>query len=167
MRRVIIFFLMAVAVVLQLSLLPALRLFGVVPNVLLAITVLISLSVATSEALAAALVVGMIVDVVNGVSFGLWMGVLMLSTLVAGFVNRAGLELPGAIVAMALVSAGTVVMTLAIWSTLIAAGVGWPVPPSFGGRLVIELMLNLLLTIMLRPVVQWALSLGGRYEIGG
>lgn len=160
--------LLGVAVVLQMSLLPALRLFGVVPNVLLVVTVLVALSVATSEALVAAAAAGLVVDLASGMNFGLWMGMLMLSTLAGGLVHRAGIELHGGLVAAGLVILGTLLMTGAIWSTLVTAGVDWPIPASFGGRLMMELLLNLMLTMALQTPVRWALSLGGgRPEFGG
>ncbi len=167
MKRVVIFFLISLAVILQLSLLPALRPFGVVPNLVLVMMVLIALNTATSEALVAAVVAGVVIDLVGSVGFGLWTGVLMLVTLVAGLMHRAGVELHGVLVAVVMVAVGTLVTTFAVWSTLVTGGLGWPVSASFGGRLAIELVINLGLTVMMRPLAQWALAASGTTEESG
>jgi rod shape-determining protein MreD len=160
MRRLAILILAGLAVILQLSLLPAVRVFGVVPNLALVVVVLIALNVATSEALLMAAVSGLVIDLANGTNFGLWMGVLMLATLVVSFVGRAGIELDGVLVALVLVGVSTVVMTLAVWSPLITGVSGLVVPVVWGGRLATELVINLVLTMMLRPLVRLALPSG-------
>jgi len=156
------------AVMLQLSLLPALRLFGVVPNLVLVVIVLVALNVATSEALIVAAASGFVIDLAEGSSFGLWMGLLMVVALVAGLLGRAGIELDGVLVPLVLTGAGTMVMTIAVWSLLVTRGGGWPVSAAWGGRLVVELVINLVLTMMLRPLVRLLLSGNGRgFEPGG
>jgi rod shape-determining protein MreD len=160
MRRLAVFVLAGLAVILQLSLLPALRMFGVVPNLVLVVVVLIALNVATSEALLTAAVSGLVIDLASGTNFGLWMGALMLVTLVVSFVGRAGIELDGVLVALVLVGISTAVMTLAVWLPLITGVSGLAVPVAWGGRLATELVINLILTIMLRPLVRLALPSG-------
>jgi len=167
-KQLIIFFIMALTVMLQVSLLPALRPLGVVPNVALVIIVLVALNSATSQAVLAAAAGGLVIDMAGGTAFGLWVGAFVLMTLVVGLLVRAGVELDGPLVPLVLVTAGTVVMTLAIWSSLVTRSGGLPVSVAWGGRLALELVINLILTLMLRPLIAWALSGGGsRHESGG
>jgi rod shape-determining protein MreD len=147
---------------LQLSLLPALRLFGVVPNLVLVVVTLVALNVVTTEALAVAVLSGLILDLAGSAYFGLWTGALVLVTLVVGLMGRAGIELDGLWVALAVVAAGTVVITLAIWSSLAAAGGGFPVSVAWNSRLVVELVLNLVLVTMLRPLLRMLAPRGGQ-----
>ena len=151
---------------LQLSLLPALRPLGAVPNLSLVIIVLAALYVATSEALAAAAVCGLMLDLASGANFGLWTGVLMLGTLVAGMLRRAGVELDRAMVAPVLVLLGTLMMATVIWVGLAARAAHFP-GASLAGKLAIELMINLSLTVMLRPLVRLVLAGRGRQVDSG
>lgn len=156
------------AVLLQLSLLPGLRPLDVVPNLMLVMVVLIALNVATSEALVMAAVCGLILDLAGSANFGLWTGLLVLVVLVVGIVGRAGFELDRVWVALGLVSAATIVMTLAVWSALAVRGGGFSMSLGWSGRLLAELVLNLILTITLQRLVRWALPRGGPgLESGG
>lgn len=152
MRRILAFTLVALSVVLQVSLLPAFRPLGVVPNLALVMVVLVALKLATSEALIAATAAGLALDVAGGANFGLWTGTLMLATLVIGMVHRAGIELDRAFVAPVLVMAGTVVLTSVIWLGLLTGG--QHLAPGFVLKLVVELVINLTLTVVLSPVVR-------------
>ncbi len=158
MRRLAVIVLMSLAVILQVSLLPAIRLFGVVPNVALVAMVLVSLSVVTSEALSVAALSGLVLDLASGSNFGLWTGVMVLIALAVGMMRRAGLELDRVVVAFGLVAVGTLVITAVIWTALVPSVAHWPVA-DLARRLTIELVINLVLTIMLRPLVR--LLLGG------
>jgi rod shape-determining protein MreD len=164
MRRAALIALITVVVVLQLSLLPGLRPLGVVPNLAVVVMVLAALNVVTSEALVAAAASGLVLDLASGANFGLWTGVFMLITLVVGVLRRAGIELDGAVVAPGLVAAATLVITLVVWLALAPKGVHW----TFGGaagQLVVELVINLVLTIALAPLVRWMLG-GTRAQTG-
>lgn len=157
MRRIRLYLLMGVAVVLQISLLPALRLFDVVPNVALVMMVLCSVWIATSESLSVAVVAGAVLDIASGVNFGLWMGVMMTVSLAAGLTHRAGIELDQPFTPIAFVLAGTTLTTLVIWIGMASSVMHW----SFGvmaGRLGVELLLNLGLVIGLRPFVRMVLG---------
>jgi hypothetical protein len=150
----------------QVSLLPALRPFGVVPNVALVTLVLVGLYMPTSEVLVAATAAGLILDLAGGANFGLWTGVLLLVALAIGMLHRAGIELEAAYVAPVLVAAGTLVIALVIWLGVTArtahfAGFDWI------GRLLIELVINLVLTMMLRPLVRLTLVGRGRQNESG
>jgi rod shape-determining protein MreD len=167
MKRAALIVFMGVMVVLQLSLLPGLRPFGVVPNVALVGVVLSAIYLATSEVLVAAAVAGLILDIVSGPGFGLWTGVFILVTLVAGLMQRSGIEITGTVVALGLVAAGTLVISLVLWVTLIAHAHQFPVFV-LSGRLLVELVLNLGLTVALKPVARWMFGGGqSRFELGG
>jgi len=94
---------MSLAVILQVSFLPAVRVFGVVPNIALVLMVLISMIVVTSEALIVAALSGLVLDLASGSNFGLWTGVMVLVALAVGMMQRAGLELDRIVVALVLV----------------------------------------------------------------
>jgi rod shape-determining protein MreD len=153
MRRLALILLMALAALLQASLVPAFRPLGVVPNLALVIFVLVSLELATSEALVLGVAAGLVLDIASGANFGLWMGVFMLVALICGLLHRAGIELDRLPVALILVLVATVVMAAVIWIGLATTISRWP-GLSFGGRLVIELMINLILTMLLRRPLQ-------------
>ena len=153
MRRLGLIALTIVSIVLQVGLLPALRPLGVGPNLLLVVVVLVGLEGTASSALTIAVISGLAVDLASGANFGLWTGTLVLAALAAGLIHRAGIELGGPLVAIVMVAVGTVVMALIVLAGLVNVVSYWPVG-SIGGRLAIELVLNLLGTAALRPVVQ-------------
>jgi rod shape-determining protein MreD len=166
-RRLGVFLLMSLVVILQVSFLPAVRPFGVVPNIALVMMVLVSLSVVTSEALIVAALSGLVLDLASGSNFGLWTGVMMLIALVVGMMQRAGLELDRMFVALVLVAAGTAVIALVIWTALFPSVAHWPAV-ELAGRLAIELVINLVLTILLWSPVRLLLGGSGpRAESGG
>ena len=167
MRRLAAILLVGLAVILQVSLLPALRPFGVVPNLALVVVVLVSMQMVTSEAVIAAAVSGLVLDLDSGSNFGLWTGVMVLSVLAVAMVQRAGIELDRAFVAPVLVSAGTLVISVVIWVSLIPSVSSLPIG-NLGGRLAIELVINLVLTMVMRPVVRMLIGGGGpQIEPGG
>jgi rod shape-determining protein MreD len=160
-RRLVIFALMSFAVILQVSFLPAIRLFGVVPNLALVGIVLVSLYAATSEALTAAALSGLVLDLASGANFGLWTGVMVLIALAVGMMHRAGVELDRLFITLVLVSAGTLVITLVIWTALLPSVGHWPAA-YLTGRLATELVINLVLTMLLRPLARLLLGGSGR-----
>jgi len=149
---------MSLAVILQVSFLPAVRVFGVVPNIALVLMVLISMIVVTSEALIVAALSGLVLDLASGSNFGLWTGVMVLVALAVGMMQRAGLELDRIVVALVLVAAGTAVIALVIWTAIFPNVAHWPAA-GLTGRLAIELVINLVLTMLLWSPVR--LLLGG------
>jgi rod shape-determining protein MreD len=167
MKRTGLIALAVVGVILQLSLLPALRPLGVVPNLALVLVVLVGLEGTASQALVIAVAGGLALDLASGANFGLWTGVLVLAALAAGLVHRAGIELAGATVAAVMVAMGTMVMTAAILSGLVRSVTDWPVGMLMG-RFATELVLNLILTVALRPLVLLVVPdpRAGRVEIG-
>jgi rod shape-determining protein MreD len=141
------------SVLLQVSFLPALRLFGVVPNLVLVIVVLVGLEGTSSSALVIAVIAGVICDMSSGTNFGLWTGLLVLAALVTGLIHRAGFELSGPIVAMSMVCAGTLLETGVILLGLVNSVSSWPIGFLLG-HFCVEIMLNLVLTIALRPLIR-------------
>ncbi len=143
----------ALSVLAQVSLLPGMRPFGVVPNLVLIVLVLSALLVTTSEALIAAAASGLILDIISGANFGLWTGVLTLTVLVVGVMRRAGIELDGLVVAVVLVAVATIVMAIVIWTAFAPHAVRWFTAEA-SGRLMVELMINLSLTLLLRAPIR-------------
>lgn len=167
MRRVVLILLLVTAVAFQVSLLPTLRPLGIVPNLALVVMVLASLSVTTSEGLIAAVISGLVLDLASGANFGLWTGIMVLVVLVVGMLHRAGIELDRSWVPLALVAGATFVLTIGVWLGLVSGVSNWPVL-NLIGRLTIELVINLGLTVALMPLVRWLLGGGARRsEVGG
>jgi hypothetical protein len=159
MKRIILWLLVVAGVIAQLSLLPMVRPFGVVPNVIVVLIVLIALETPASVSLVLAVVSGLIIDVITGTNVGLWTGVLVLEVLAIGMVRQAGIEIHGLIVGGVLVAAGIVVLTAVIWLQLLPIVNSWPLGWMMG-RLILELVLSWMLMMVLRPLVRWA-SVGG------
>jgi rod shape-determining protein MreD len=153
MKRVGLIAVAFIAVLLQISFLPALRPLGVVPNLLLVVVVLVGLEGTSSSALVIAVAGGVISDLSSGANFGLWTGLLVLAALVTGLIHRAGFELNGPIVALTMVFAGTVLETGVILLGLVNSVSSWPVGYLLG-HLGLEVMLNLVLTVALRPLIR-------------
>ncbi|HUD11300.1 MAG TPA: hypothetical protein VMS08_02740 [Candidatus Saccharimonadia bacterium] len=153
MKRFWLVVLAVAAVVLQTSLLPALRPFGVVPNLMLVIVVLVGLEGTSSSALVIAVAGGVVCDMASSANFGLWTGLLVLAALVTGLLHRAGLELSGPVVAAIMIAAGTLLETAVILLGLVNVVQSWPVA-SLLGRFGAELVLNLLLMLAVRPLIR-------------
>ncbi len=147
-----LFVVLGLSIAAQVSLLPALRPFDVVPNLLLVLVVLIGLRSTVSQALLLAVLGGIVMDLASGSDFGRDMGILVLGALSTGLVRRSGLTLTGPLVAVGLVA----VMTLAA-TALSLAGIFDSLSGSLSGRilstLVGELVLNLVLTLGFRPII--------------
>jgi hypothetical protein len=159
MRRGLFVVALAVAVLAQMSLLPALRPFGVVPNLALVMVVLVGLEGTASLALAVAVAGGFALDLASGANLGLWTGVLVLAALVGGLVHRAGIEVEGPLVPGIMVAAGTILMTVVVLGGLVSTVTHWSVG-LLVRRCLIELVLNLILMMMVRPLVRWAVPRG-------
>lgn len=150
--RVLFVLVMVAGVLLQISLVPALRPLGVVPNIVLVMIILAGLEGPASLVLITAVAGGLMLDLASGANFGLWTGVLVLSALSGGLLRRAGIELIGGTVAAVMVLAGTVLMSVIIWAGLLPTVSYWPLG-SLLGHLVLEAVLNLVVMIALRPLM--------------
>jgi rod shape-determining protein MreD len=153
MRRFGLILLAVLAIIFQFSLLPALRPFGVVPDLALVLVVLVGLEGTASAALIIAVAGGLVLDLVSGANFGLWTGTLIVAALTTGLIHRAGIELIGPVVAIVMVSVGTFVMTMVILLSLANTVSHWPVAWLLG-QFATEIVLNLILTVALRPLVK-------------
>ncbi len=117
MRNVLLAVVVVVAIFLQISFLPALRPFGVVPDIMLPIVVFVGLYGQASTALVVALAGGISMDLASSGDFGLWTGTFVVAAIVCGYVHRAGVELI-APVAVVMVTVATVVMpTRSCWTS--------------------------------------------------
>lgn len=162
MRRVGLWLLLAFGVMGQLAFLPLLRPLGVVPALLLVLIVLVALEATVSTGLLMAVVGGILVDLMSGGYFGLWTGVLVLEVLVAGLIRQAGIDVSRWLIGGVLIAAGSLVMALVIWVGLLNWATHWPLGWMLG-VLGLEIVLNWMLMIGLRPVVRWcaAEAVGG------
>lgn len=154
MKQVGFIVLVGIVLVLQLSFLPALRPLGVVPDATLVLVVLVGLASTVSRALAVALVGGLLLDLASGADFGLRLGLFVLAALTTGLVRRAGFHVTSLLVPLVLVAAGTVLADLIVLAGLASTVSSWPVG-QLAGIIGLELVVNLLVMLVLRPLVNW------------
>ena len=141
-------------VILQVGFIPALRPLGVVPNLVMVAVVLLGLEGTASQAVVAALAGGLVLDLTSGADFGLRTGLFLLAALATGLVHRSGIYLLGPTAAIVVVAAVTLLQTLMILLPLLTFATSWPIGLVVG-RFLLELMLNLTLTAMMRPAIGW------------
>ena len=155
MKRWVLAVMVGVGLVLQLSLLPALRPLGVVPGLMLVLVALLGLEGTATQALWTAVAGGLAMDFGSSADFGLWTGLLVVTALVTGLLHRAGVELESVMWSLVLVAGGTMLV-----SVVILVGIADSIERWQWGvviwRLVAQLILNLVLTLALRPLVRWA-----------
>ncbi|MBW4061849.1 hypothetical protein HJC99_04745 [Candidatus Saccharibacteria bacterium] len=150
---------------LQLSFIPALRPFGVVPNAGLVLVALVGLYGTASLALIIAVAGGLTLDLVSGANFGLYVALFTVVALAAGYIHRAGLNWVGPSMAIGLVIVATLVQNFIILGGLLRVTSSWPLGYVLG-QTGLELILNTFLVLVLRPLVQWLLPTGrGELEI--
>ncbi len=143
----------AVLVVAQLSLLPALRPLGVVPDVALVLVILVALEGTASLALGVGVAAGAVLDIGSGANVGMWIGFLVVAAVSGGLVHRSGIETDRWWVPAVMIVVGTVVLTMVVLISMGNVVAHWPVG-YLGRRLVAEVVLNIALMMVLRPVVR-------------
>lgn len=157
MKRLLLLVVLVMAVAMQVSLLPAMRPFGVVPNLLLGLVLLLGLRSTVSWALILAVAGGVVMDLSSGADFGLHTGILVLAALITGLVRRSGLTLVGPLILIGLVT----MMTVLSGAINLTAVLGSLTPGAIGpviGILTGELVLNLILTLGARPIINWLVA---------
>lgn len=154
MKSILLGLLTIIIFTLQLSFIPALRPFGVVPDVGLALVALVGLFGTASLALIVAIGGGLALDLASGTDFGLYVGLFALVALAAGFVHRAGLDSAGLLAAGVLVMVATLAGDVVILGGLVRVVSGWPVGHLLS-QILIEMALNVAAMVLLRPIVRW------------
>lgn len=152
-RRLVFMVVSVVVLLAQISLLPALRPLGVVPDLVMVYVVLVGLESTSSNAVLLAVVMGVALDLSSGANLGLWTGMLVLAGVVAGLLHRGGVETDGPLIPAAMIVVGTLLVPLIVLTGLINVVAEWPVG-SLVGRFCLELVLNLGLMVLVRPVVR-------------
>jgi rod shape-determining protein MreD len=143
----------AMVLLVQVSLLPALRPLGVVPDLALVFVVLVGLESTASAAVVLAVVMGLALDLSSGANLGMWTGILVLVALVTGLLHRGGVETGGPLVPVVIITIATLLVPLIVLTALVPVVPHWPVG-LLAGRVACEIMLNLILMILVRPVVR-------------
>lgn len=130
--------------ILQVSLMGALRIGGVVPNIALVLLVSETIWGRASEALLFAVIAGLIIDVASAGSFGLATSSLVLITLALVALYQLGLDGRVILTRLALLAGVTLV-----WGLVHALAISWGSLVAFGAWRVIgaEMMINVLLAI--------------------
>ena len=165
MKASLLAVLAAVLFILQISFVPALRPFGVVPNVVLALVALVGLYGTSSLALILAVTGGLTLDLVSGADFGLYVGLFSVVALTAGYIHRAGLNWVGPTMVIGLVTVATMVQDVMILGGLVRVAGSWPIG-HLAMSLILEILLNSFVATSLRPLVRWLLPAStGELEI--
>lgn len=156
MRNILLAVVVIIAVFLQVSFFPALRPFGVVPNILLPIVVFVGLYGQASTALVVATVGGLAMDMASSSDFGLWTGTFVLAALVCGYVHRAGVVLI-APVGVIMVTVATVLANAVLLTSVFGATGPWS---SVAGSLIIQVVLNFILTMAIGSLIRAVVGSG-------
>jgi cell shape-determining protein MreD len=156
MKRAILAVLAVIIFVLQLSFIPALRPFGVVPNLGIALIALVGLYGTASLSLTMAIIGGLALDLASGSDFGLYVGLFVLVGLVAGYIYRAGFDSAAVLAGLVLVIGATLAESAVVLGGLLHAATGWPLG-TLAREIGVELALNTGIFIMLNPIIHWLL----------
>lgn len=157
------------AVWLQLATLPAIRPLGIVPNLALVVVILLAIRLPVVTSLSLAVVIGWFLDAGAGSDYGLRVTFYSLVVILTVFLRQLGSDLENLSLQASLVTAGTVVLNLAILANL--AFQHTPLPLGYVGlRLLSEVIINVLLLFPVRWVMaklfgrstEMIVSIGGR-----
>lgn len=110
MRTFLRFAIIVIAALLQTSLLPYLRPFGVIPNLVLIVVILAALTTTASRSIVMAVIGGITLDLVSGAAPGLATFSLVTVALLAILARRYGLEVDSVIGLSVLIIAGTILV---------------------------------------------------------
>lgn len=93
MKMGILIGILVAAVLLQISFLPALRPFDVIPNLVLVVVAAAALGGPIVQAMGMGIGGGIVLDLVSGTDFGLRTGLLAVAVILCAFARRSGLQL--------------------------------------------------------------------------
>ena len=152
----------AAVVWLQLASLPAIRPLGVVPNLALVVVLLLAVRLPVVTSLTIAVVIGWLLDSGAGSDYGLRITFYSMLVILVVFLRQQGSDLENLSLQASLVTAGTVLLNLAILANLAFHHVTLPLS-YVGLKLLAEVICNLLLLFPVR----WVLSamIGGSNEM--
>lgn len=149
MRVLRLVLLTVLGVWLEVSFLGAWRPFGIVPNLFLVIILIAAATLSkASDTLAMAVGGGILLDLVSGADFGLRTAFFSFLALLVIVVRRTGADFDHLSMKLAGVAGGTLLYSVTIIISLLGQGthIGWAVA---AGRVGVELVLNLVLTLLL------------------
>lgn len=141
-----------VAAWLQLYFLGNMRPLGVLPNLLLVVIIYAGLLRDATETLAIALGAGLILDLASGSDFGLRMAFYAVLALIVMVLRQMGADFENLGLVLATTAAGAILYNLAVLAGLAVQHGSVPLALALGsiGR---ELLLDLLLVVLLRPLL--------------
>lgn len=140
-----------VAVWLEVGLLAPLRPFGVVPNLVLVVILLLAIRLPASNAVALAVTSGLFLDLFSGSDFGLRTAFYVLLVLVVNLLSRQGTDFNNVSVVAGVVVAGTVVLNAAVVTDLALGGASLRLD-YIVGQIGVELICNLGLLVIIRTL---------------
>lgn len=140
-----------VAVWLEISFIAPLRPFGVVPNLVLVVILLLAIRLPASNAVVLAVASGLFIDLTSGSDFGLRTAFYVLLVLLVNLLSRQGTDFNNASIVAGTVVAGTIVLNAAVVADLALSRVAL----RFGyiaSKVGIEVICNLVLLVILRTL---------------
>lgn len=151
MRTYIYIGIVIIALILQVSFLPALRPFGVVPDLMLVVIAAAALTGPLVLAMVSALGAGFVLDLASGSDFGLKTGLLAITVLLCAFVSRGALQIGLQAQFLAVIVAITLVTALISISQIIFLG-GRVESGAALSNLLVLLTLNILVGLSIGPI---------------
>jgi len=159
----------ALVVWLQLSTLPALRPFGVVPNLALVAVILLAARLPLTSSLGLAVGVGWLLDLGSGSDYGLRTTFYLLAALAVAMLRQFGSDLENLSLVASIVVTATVLLNLAILANLALLHVNLPLG-YIAEKMAAEIACNLVLLVIVRWIfnalagrtTEMALHIGGR-----
>lgn len=144
--------LLLVTVWLQVGFLGAWRPLGILPNLLMVVIIFAGLVRGATETVAMGAAGGLLLDLASGSDFGLRMGFYTVLALVVVVMRQTGANLENLSLVWLITAVGTLVYNLAVLVGVWSAGA--TVPLNLAGRRIgIEMVMNLILATLLRPVL--------------
>ncbi|MEO7617317.1 MAG: rod shape-determining protein MreD [Candidatus Saccharibacteria bacterium] len=151
MKQYLLISIMIGALILQVSFLPALRPFGVVPNLVLIVVAASALTGPLVSAMILALGGGFILDLASGSDFGLRTGLLAFAVLICAYVARSGLRFGSRLQLLIVVVVISTLTPLIIVPEIIFAG-GRVNFPTVIARWIATIGCNAALAVTLGPI---------------
>lgn len=159
----------ALVVWLQLGTLPALRPFGIVPNLALVVVIVLASRLPLASSLGLAIGIGWLLDLGSGSDYGLRTTFYLLVALAVAMLRQLGSDMENFSLLASVVVAATVLLNLAILANLALLHANLPLG-FIATKLGLEIGLNLVLLVLVRWIfkllggrtTEMVLSVGGR-----
>lgn len=163
MRPVRLIMIIAVTAAVQVGVLPAWRPFGIVPDLLAAVIVSLSVYATASQTLLSAMSVGLLLDLSSATDFGLRLGFYTVAALGTSLLSRFGLVFDSLAWRIGLATVIVAAANLTIILTLIVGGATVPIGVALA-KIGVSVAVEILVVLAISPVVRW-LGMSGEGQL--